>query len=42
MPEISRPTQEELDRVRREVYGDEAQKLSDETVIWLLCNEFDD
>lgn len=39
MTNFSPQTRERLDEVRREVYGDEAGKLSDETVVYLLCDE---
>lgn len=38
--EFSTPTQERLDEVRREQFGDESGALSDETVVYLLCDEF--
>lgn len=38
---FSKPTQERLDEIRRERFGDEAGKLSDETLVYLLCEEMD-
>ena len=40
--DFSEPTAERLDEIRRERFGDEARKLSDETLIYLLCDELQD